>query len=136
MQELGETRTQMTRDLMKRVESIISTTKCEDYYILVHAKPFPQHPQMIKIKYLIMDQKPSMMLSCLLFHVDNKKGKLELCWALAGDWPVWACGGMNEPIPEVIASYDRLDRVLKMKKGNSFFEDSETSCALAKCEGN
>lgn len=131
MQELGETREQMTRDLMKRIESIIETTKCDDYYILVHAKPFPQHPQMIKIKYLIMDRKPSMMLSCLLFHVNNKKGKLELCWALPGDWPVWACGGMNEPVAETIASYDRLDKKLKFQPGNSFFESKEDECLLA-----
>lgn len=105
-QQLGETRQAMTKTLMGDLEKAID--KCKDkrgkYYILVHAKPWPKNPQIIKIKLMVMDQKPSMMLSCLLFGVDNSTGTLTLEWALPGDWPTWAVGGNNEPVPEVIAS--------------------------------
>lgn len=131
MQDLGETRDQMSRDLMKRVENIMNETKCEDYWILVHAKPFPDAPNIIKMKYLVMNQKPSMMLSCMLFHVDKKKGILELCWVLPGDWPTWSVGGTNEPVPETIASYNRLEKKLSFNPGNSFFECKEEEKILA-----
>ena len=45
-----------------------------------------------------------MMLSCILFGVDNKTGTLTLEWSLPGDWPTWSVGGTQEPVPEVIAS--------------------------------
>jgi len=120
-QQLGETREQMARDLMKRIEKIINETPREKYYILVHGKPFPNQPNVIKMKYVIIDRKPSMMLSCMLFEVDNRKGSLKLLWALPGDWPVLAVD-QKEPVPETIASYNRLDRVIKLKMTNRFFE--------------
>lgn len=105
-QELGETRQEMTRGLMKYIEEIIQ--KCKDrkekYYILAHAKPFPNNPQVIKQKLLVMDRKPPMMLSCILFGVDNQTGKLTIEWSLPGDWPTWALNGSQEPVPETIAS--------------------------------
>lgn len=131
MQDLVETRDAMSRDLMRRIEDIINDTKEDEFYILVHGKPFPKWPKMIKMKYLVMKQKPSMMLSCMLFHVDNKEGKLMLCWALPGDWPTWSVGGKNEPVPETIASYDRLDKKLRFTPGNSFFEDSREETLLS-----
>lgn len=104
-QELGETRQAMTKTLMKDIESLIDKYKDkEKFYILVHAKPWPNYPSCIKIKLMPMNVKPSMQLSCLLFGVDNKAGKLTLEWALPGDWPTWSVGGTNEPVPEVIAS--------------------------------
>jgi hypothetical protein len=105
-QELGETRMAMTKRLMKDVEEVINKYKSRDekYYILVHAKPFPNARNIIKIKLVPMNVKPSMLLSCLLFGVDNKEGKLTLEWALPGDWPTWSVEGTNEPVPEVIAS--------------------------------
>jgi len=105
-QQLGETRKAMTKRLMQDIEDVINKykDKTEKYYILVHAKPFPKNPQIIKIKIMPMNVKPSMMLSCMLFSVDNLSGKLMLDWSLPGDWPTWAVGGKNEPIPEVIAS--------------------------------
>ncbi len=105
-QQLGETRTAMTKTLMSDLESIINKYKDKEnkYYVLFHAKPWPNNPKLIKIKPFAMDVKPSMMLSCLLFSVDNKSGKLTLEWSLPGDWPTWSVEGTNEPIPETIAS--------------------------------
>lgn len=105
-QQLGETRTAMTKRLMKDLESIIDKykDKREKYYVLFHAKPWPNKPNVIRIKPIAMAFKPRMMLSCLLFSVDNQEGKLMLEWALPGDWPTWAVGGENEPVPETIAS--------------------------------
>lgn len=133
MQELGETRVAMTQTLMKRIEGIINEYQKRDdkYWILVHGKPYPNNPKMIKMKYVILPVKPSMMLSCMLFSVDNKSGTLMLEWALPGDWPVWSVNGTNEPVPEVIASYDRLDRQLRYRPGNQFFESNEEQKILA-----
>lgn len=105
-QQLGETRQALTKRLMLDIEKVINEHKDrnEKYYILVHAKPWPDKPQIIKIKIIPTNLKPPMMLSCLLFGVDNKEGKLTLEWALPGDWPTWSVGGTNEPVPEVIAS--------------------------------
>lgn len=105
-QQLGETRQAMTKTLMKDLEAIIDKCKNrrEKYYILVHAKPYPGQHHKIKIKQIVLPVKPSMMLSCMLFGVENETGKLTLEWALPGDWPTWAVGGSNEPVPETIAS--------------------------------
>lgn len=104
-QELGETRQAMTKRLMQYLEEIIDKNKAweDKYYILVHAKPFPNQPKLINQKILIMKQKPCMMLACMLFGVDNKRGVLTLEWALPGDWPTYAVG-QGEPVPETIAS--------------------------------
>lgn len=125
MQELGETRQAMTRDLMKRLEKIINETNLDEFFVLVHGKPFPNHPKIIKMKFLIMNQKPSMMLSCMLFRIDKKKGKLILEWILPGDWPTWSMEGKNEPIAETIASYDRLEKRLKILQSGSFSNNEE-----------
>lgn len=106
-QELGETREAMARDLMtKDIEPLINKLKDrkEKYYILVHAKAIPGDRQTILKKIIVMNQKPSMMLACMLFSVDNATGTLALEWSLPGDWPTWSVGGTNEPVPEVIAS--------------------------------
>lgn len=104
-QQLGETRQAMTKTLMKDLEDCINKYRDkEHFYILVHGKPWPNRPNMVKIKIIPMSVKPRMMLSCMLFGVDNKAGKLTLEWALPGDWPTWSVEGTNEPIPEVIAS--------------------------------
>ena len=105
-QQLGETRQAMTKRLMKDIEDAVNKykNKTEKYYILAHAKPWPNNPHIIKIKLMAMDVKPHMMLSCLLFGVDNQSGTLTLEWALPGDWPTWSVGGTSEPVPEVIAS--------------------------------
>lgn len=108
-QQLGETRMAMTKKLMEDIEKIRNVDLCkkqnEKYYIMFHAKPYPNQVNLIKIKpFVIFKTKPSMMLSCILFGVDNQKGQLTLEWSLPGDWPTWAVGGTNEPIPETIAS--------------------------------
>lgn len=107
-QELGETRQAMTKRLMQDLEEIIA--QCKDrkgkYYVLIHAKPWPKHPNIISIKKIVLENKPRMLLSCLLFGIDNATGTLTLEWALPGDWPTWAVGGSNEPIPETIASIE------------------------------
>lgn len=110
-QQLGETRQAMTKTLMKDIENVINKykDKDEEYYILVHGKPWPNNPNMIKIKIIPMNVKPSMMLSCFLFGVDNKSGKLILYWVLPGSWPTWSVGGTNEPMPETIASINKLE---------------------------
>jgi len=109
-QEIGETRQAMTKRLMKDVEDIIEKYKSKEgkYYILVHGKPWPNHPNVIKIKLIPMNIKPKMMLSCILFGVDNKEGKLTLEWSLPGNWPTWSVGGKNEPVPETIASIKKV----------------------------
>jgi len=109
-QELGETRQAMAKGLMTYLEGIISkySDMNEKYWVLVHAKPFTAQPNMIKQKFVIVKgEKPPMMLSCMLFGVDNREGKLTLEWALPGDWPTWSVGGTNEPVPEVIASVSK-----------------------------
>jgi len=105
-QELGETRQAMTKRLMQDIEDMINKYKGRDekYYILAHAKPWPKNPNIIKIKLIPMNVKPHMLLSCILFGVDNRTGTLTLEWALPGDWPTWSVGGTSEPVPEVIAS--------------------------------
>jgi hypothetical protein len=105
-QQLGETRSAMAKRLMQDIEDVVNKYKNRDdkYYILVHAKPFPHSPNLIKIKLVPLNVKPRMLLSCMLFGVDNRSGKLTLEWALPGDWPTWSVGGTNEPVPEVIAS--------------------------------
>lgn len=106
-QQLGETRQAMAKTLMsKDLEGIINKFKDRKgkYYVLFHAKPYPNKPNVIRIKPIALEQKPPMMLSCMLFGVDNDSGKLTLEWALPGDWPTWAVGGTNEPVPETIAS--------------------------------
>lgn len=117
-QELGETRIAMTKTLMKDIEGIVNKQKHLDhkYYILVHGKPFPYNSQMIKMKLLVMNQKPSMMLSCMLFEVDNKESTLKLLWVLPGSWPTWACEGKNEPISETVASLKDLGKVCDLDK--------------------
>lgn len=110
-QQLGETRVAMGKALMKRLEEIMDSDaakKLERYYVLVHAKPWPNKPNIIKQKFMVMQKKPPMMLSCMLFGVDNKEGKLTLEWALPGDWPTWSLGGTVEPVPETIASLKKL----------------------------
>lgn len=109
-QELGETRQAMTKDLLKKdIEPLINRLKDRKnkYYILVHAKPVPGNKQIIWKKIIVLDVKPSMMLSCLLFGVDNSKGELTLEWALPGDWPTWSVEGKNEPVAETIASVNK-----------------------------
>lgn len=119
-QELGETRQAITKTLMtKDIEGIINELKHLDfkYYILVHAKPYPDHSGRIKIKIVKgIPTKPHMMLSCMLFGVDNKEGKLTLEWALPGSWPVWSVGGTNEPVPEVISSINELGKLHNLDK--------------------
>lgn len=117
-QELGETRSAMTKTLMRDLENIINQcqNRTEKYYVLFHAKPWPKQPFVIKMKIFVMDNKPPMMLACLLFGVDNKSGKLTLEWCLPGDWPTWSVGGTNEPVPEVIASINEA-------KVNYYYDD-------------
>lgn len=125
-QQLGETRVALTRTLMsEHIPDAIEKCKHIEhkYYILVHAKPFPEHMKDVglKVKGVLVPQdknrikqsiiagipvKPHMMLSSILFGVDNKRGILTLEWALPGDWPTWSVGGTNEPIPETIASIE------------------------------
>lgn len=111
MQEIGETRTAMARGLMKYLEQVIDKNQklADKYWVLVHAKPFPGNRQIIKQKFIIFTDEPPMMLSCMLFEVDNKEGKLTLCWSLPGDWPTWHREG-EKPVPEVIGSFDKLER--------------------------
>jgi hypothetical protein len=112
-QELGETRKAMCKRLMEYIEETINLTlkkfpDSKKFWILVHAKPYPGQTLKIKQKIMVMFQKPSMMLSCMLFEYNNEKGVLRLMWSLPGDWPTWSVGGTNEPIPEVVASLKEL----------------------------
>jgi len=109
-QELGETRKAMAKQLMKDLEEFINSGKMKEdkYYYLVHAKPWPNYPNTIKIKRMALRERPPMQLSCLLFCVDTREGKLTLEWALPGNWPTWSVGGTNEPVPEVIGSIKKL----------------------------
>jgi|SRR5271170_159378 len=112
MQQLGETRQEMTRGLMKRIEKIINSHQdfADKYYIWVHAKPDRKDRTIIREKIMITKVKPKMMLSTMLFGVDNREGKLTLEWALAGDWPTMDTGSVGEPVPEVIESFNELQR--------------------------
>lgn len=108
-QQLGETRQAMTQRLMKDLEEVINQYRGKDhFYIVVHGKPWPSNPNVIKIKIIPTNVKPPMMLSCMLFGVNNVEGKLTLEWSLPGSWPVWSVGGTNEPIPETIGSINEL----------------------------
>jgi len=110
MQQLGETREEMTRSLMRKVEKIVNDHQdyADKYYIWVHAKPDRKNHCVIRERIMITKVKPKMMLSTMLFGVDNREGKLTLEWALPGDWPTMDTGLMGEPVPEVIASFNEL----------------------------
>jgi len=112
MQELGETRQEMTRGLMQKIEKIINEHEryADKYYIWVHAKPEKPGSNMIRQKIMITKVKPQMQLSTILFGVDNRKGDLTLEWALAGDWPIMETADEGEPVPEVIASFKELQK--------------------------
>jgi hypothetical protein len=118
-QEIGETRKQMGKRIMKDLEDIIEHPKCRDvrekYYVVFHAKPWPKYPNVIKIKKMVVfHKKPPMMLSCMCFGVDNASGVLTLEWALPGSWPVWSVGGTNEPVPEVLGSLKELSKTCNL----------------------
>jgi hypothetical protein len=106
-QELGETRQAMTRDVMQKdIEPIIHKLKDhpDKYYILIHAKKVPGNQAVIWKKIIVLFRKPPMMLACMCFGVDNKKGELTIEWTLPGDYPTWDIKADSEPVPEVIAS--------------------------------
>jgi len=109
-QQLGETRSAMGKRLMADLEDIINKykDKSEKYYVLFHGKPWPNFPNVIKIKPIATNREPPMMLSCMCFEVDNTEGKLVLLWALPGSWPVYSLGGTVKPVPETMASIDKL----------------------------
>lgn len=117
-QQLGETRSAMAKTLMKDLEKIIDQYKNIEgkYYVLVHAKPFPNKPNVIKIKFIAMKQACNMLLSCMLFGIDNERGVLTLEWALPGNWPVWSVEGTNTPVPEVIGSLKELGKTFDLNK--------------------
>lgn len=120
-QQLGETRQAMGKRLMKDLEEIIDNPKCKKiegkYYVLFHAKPWPDNPQVIKVKKMVIEhRKPPMMLSCMCFGVDNRSGTLTLEWALPGSWPTWSVEGTNEPVPEVIGSLKELSKTCDLNK--------------------
>jgi|SRR6185437_12229734 len=120
-QQLGETRQAMARRLMKDIEEIIDMDQCkkqeEKYYIVFHAKPYPNDQRLIKMKRLVIfKHKPPMMLSCLCFGVDNKKNQLTIEYALPGSWPTWSMEGTNEPVPEVIGSLKELSKISDLDK--------------------
>ena len=110
MQLLGETREEMTRGLMQKIEKIINEHQdyADKYYIWVHAKPGRKYHKVIRQRLIVTKVKPRMMLSTLLFGVDNREGKLTLEWALPGDWQTMDTGCVGEPVPEVIASFKEL----------------------------
>lgn len=118
VQELGETREAMTRDLMLKVEKAINETNLDKFWIMVHAKPMHFHHKMIKQKIFLLDKEPPMYLSCLCFEVDKVGGVLKLLWALPGDWPTYTLSGTVKPIPEVVASYDALEKKVKYDMKN------------------
>jgi hypothetical protein len=106
-QELGETRKEMTRDVMQKdIEPIINKLKDhpDKYYILIHAKKVPGNQSVIWKKIIVLFRKPPMMLACMCFGVDNKKGELTIEWTLPGDYPTWDIKADSEPVPEVVAS--------------------------------
>jgi len=120
-QQLGETRREMGTRLMKDLEQIIEMDRCKKiegkYYVIFHAKPYPNNPNLIKVKRMVVEhKKPPMMLSCMCFGVDNKSGVLTLEWALPGSWPTWSVGGTNEPVPEVIGSLKELSKTCDISK--------------------
>jgi hypothetical protein len=107
MQELGETRQELTKSLLSKLFKVIDSNPnfADVYYIMVHAKPEGSGSPVIRQKIVVMHNKPSMMLSTLLFKVDLKRGELTLEWALPGDWPTYTLDtSVGEPVPEVIAS--------------------------------
>jgi hypothetical protein len=120
-QQLGETRQAMAKRLMKDLEEIIDMEPCkkrdDKYYVVFHAKPYPNHPGIIKMKRMVIfHKKPPMMLSCLCFGVDNQKNELTIEYALPGSWPVWSVGGTNEPVPEVLGSLNELSKITDLDK--------------------
>ena len=110
---LGEVREAMAKQLMGYLEKIIDEKQAwrDKYWVLVHAKPFPNQPKIIKQKFIIMEEEPPMMLACMAFEVDNKEGKLTLLWTLPLDCPT-EMREEGKQIPEVVGSYDKLNKRL------------------------
>lgn len=106
-QQLGETRQAMTKDLMqKTLEKIMRDYKHlkGKYYVLFHAKKYPNSETMIYIKPIVLTQMPPAMLGTLVFGVDNSTGVLTIERVLPLDRPIDEINAPSTPVKEVVDS--------------------------------
>jgi len=79
VQEIGETRNQMGRDLVAKVEQIVGEMRGqkEPYYIVYHAKKDKFKPNTINAAIRMYREVPMGILGILVWYVDNAKGIFE-----------------------------------------------------------
>jgi len=106
--ELGEIRSEMSRDVVEVVEQVINRFqgKRHPYYLLVYSeegvdvypeKGYQGKPEkmmkledkhIIRTRVLVLDQRPDPMLGTICFKVDNRRGEIWKEWMLPQDVPL------------------------------------------------
>lgn len=79
VQEIGETRDQMSRDLIEKVTKLVEDKKedKEPFYIIYHAKPHRSQPNTIVSSLKMCRKPPINILGILVWYVDNSNGIFE-----------------------------------------------------------
>jgi len=92
VQEIGETRDQMSLGLVQEIEKVVDNLKAETepYYIVFAAKPDKGQANTIKTAIKMYRDVPPGILGILVWYVDNSKGIFEFKPALSSppDVPV------------------------------------------------
>jgi hypothetical protein len=86
---LWDVRTAMEEESRKTLEGILNNPKNkkkDSYYILRTSNFTGNHSSVINTKYMLLDKKPPKMLGTVLWHVDNRNGKLKQEWMLPFDY--------------------------------------------------
>lgn len=111
---IGDVRTEMGRDLMRRVEGIINRkSHLDEYYILVVTRPYWEMTpggisKQVREKLVITLQKPEKTFATICIRVNNRKGEGEVLWVLPRDIPM---------PDEFVKDGDRNERIADDAKG-------------------
>jgi len=103
--EIGEMRKQFALDFQEDLQKIIDKYQRDDpYYLLVYADILDNQ---IITKIIRLKAEPPKMIGTMLYHINNKKGKVERLWCLPIDIP---------RSDEVISLKEGLEEVTKSAK--------------------